>query len=890
MSSPNMANISPDLLSALSEVLAKLQSADNQVRSQAETEFNTQWLSQQPEQTMLGMAETCRAHPSPELRGFAAVMIRRHLEFELPPLPAGAPSTSHTQPRTLYSNLSQPVLSMFQFTLLHALDMETLPSCRRKLIDTIASVMQHGLDMGRHWSELVEWLHSSAQSTDLASHEKRRDAYGILVEVPAIVSDFDENAVGALLEKGLKDSVWNVRLTALEATIAYLSLPTLPGTAVALFALCLNAVPSMPKDHLPMALQTLIPFTNARPKLFTPHLAQLLSFLLSFFGPGPTTPTPMNPTLVLDDDREQAQMAGLELLVSLSESASTQCKKIPGWTASILRICMEGMAGEELEEWDDWDASEPQDDEDHMYPLAFEQAIDRLAICGKAVVPLTFQYIPQMLQSSDWKQRHAGLMAMASLGEGGSNVLKHELGTIVTFIAHAFGDPEGRVRYAACQCLGQLCTDLEGAIQQEHHTTILPILIRALRDPVPRVHAHAASAMINFCEGVPKAILAPYLPELVTGLVSMLNDNTQRYVQEQALTTLAMVADASEELFSQFYNSVMPVLVHVMQNAKASEYRLLRAKAMECAGLIAVAVGKERFTPDAHQFCEILVHMQNEPHDDDDPAVQYLMGTWSKVCQTLGQDFAPYLPYAMPSLFHSAALKPEITVFHDGDRADFDAYSIVELGGQEIGIKTALLEEKCTAFENLAIYAAKLGPKFSPYLQQSLELAIPGLSFVLHEGVREAAAMMLPQLLSCAQQSNMLTNQMIQGVCQPLVKAMQTESDPAYLQSLYACFAHSIKLLGGPQAVDAATIKAFWDATQNQLHDLGDRRRTREQRVKTENIPSDEQFDLELIEESEDTALTCMATAIQQIDPSHQFLVVISHIRDLAVAWTSDDD
>ncbi|KZO91605.1 ARM repeat-containing protein [Calocera viscosa TUFC12733] len=826
----------------------------------------------------------------------------------MPPPPAGAPSTSHTQPRTVYSNLSQPALSMFQFTLLHALDAEPIPACRRKLVSTIASVVQHGLDVGRHWSELVKWLHDSAQRTDAAGVEKRRDAYGVLAEVPALVSDFDENAVGALLEKGLKDTDVDVRLIALEATVAYLSLPTLPGTAPALFALCLNALPSMPKDHLPSALQALIPFTNSRPKLFTPHLAQLLSFLLSFFGPGPTTPTPMNPTLMLDDDREQAQTAGLELLVSLSESAATQCKKVPGWTASILRICMEGMAGEELEEWDEWDTSEPQDDEDHTYPLAFEQAIDRLAISlgmepmriyaerthpatgGKTVVPLTFQYVPQMLQSSDWKQRHAGLMAMASLGEGGAAVLTHELTPIVNFIARAFGDPEGRVRFAACQCLGQLCTDLDGAIQQEHHAIILPILVRALRDPIPRVHAHAASAMINFCEGVPKAILGPYLPELVTGLVTLLNDNTQRYVQEQALTTLAMVADASEELFSQFYTSVMPVLVHVMQNAKAAEYRLLRAKAMECAGLIAVAVGKERFTPDANQFCEILVNMQNEPHDDDDPAVQYLMGTWSKVAQTLGEDFAPYLPYAMPTLLHSAALKPEITVFHDGDKADFDAYSIVELGGQEIGIKTALLEEKCTAFENLAIYAAKLGPKFSPYLQQSLELAIPGLSFVLHEGVREAATMMLPQLLLCAQQSSLLTNQMVQGVFQPLVKAMQIESDPGYLQSLYACFAHSIKLLGGPGAVDPAVIKAFFDATQNQLHDLGDRRRIREQRVKTENIPADEQFDLELIEESEDTALTCMATAIQQIDPSHQLLVVISHIRDLAIAWTSDDE
>ncbi|EJU00494.1 ARM repeat-containing protein [Dacryopinax primogenitus] len=874
----------------MSELMAKLFDPDNQVRKDAENEFMNHWLAQQPEQTMLALAELCRTHPAPEVRSFISVMIRRHLDFELPPLPATGPSTSHVLPRTLYSNLSAPVLALFQLTLLHALDTEPIPTCRRKLVSAIARLVEHGLEMGRHWNELVKWLSNNAQGVGELAAEKRRDAFGILAEAPAIISDFDENAVGALLESGLKDLNVDVRLISLEATVAYLSLPTLPGTASALFSLALNTLASMPKDHLPLALQTFIPFASSRPKLFTPHLAQLLSFVLSFFGPGPTTPTPMNPTLMLDDDREQAQSAGLELLVSLSESASAQCKKVPGWTASILRICMEGMSGEQLEEWEDWETSEPQDDEDHSYPLAFEQAIDRLTICGKIVVPATFQYVPQMLQSAEWKQRHAGLMAMASLGEGGSAVLKQELGTIVNFIANAFGDQEGRVRFAACQCLGQLCTDMDGAIQQDYHATILPILVRALRDPVARVHAHTASALINFCEGVPKNILAPYLPDLVSALAALLSDNEQRYVQEQALTTLAMVADAAAELFSQFYGSVMPVLVHVMQNAKAKEYRLLRAKAMECAGLIAVAVGKDRFTPDAHQFCELLVHMQNEQHDDDDPAVQYLMGTWSKVCQTLGQDFEPYLPYAMPGLLHAAALKPEIRVFYENDTADFDSYSIIELGGQEIGIKTALLEEKSIAFQNLAIYAAQLGPKFSPYLPQSLELAIPGLSFVLHEGVREAAAMMIPQLLRCAQQCNQLSSAMIRGVFQSLVKAMQTETDPAYLQSLYTSFAHSMKVLGGSGAVDADVLKTFFDATQTQLHDMGDRRRLREQRVKKENIPADEQFDLELVEESEDSALTQMAAAIEQIDSSHQFLLVIAHIRELAISWTSDEE
>jgi len=71
------------------------------------------------------------------------------------------------------------------------------------------------------------------------------------------------------------------------------------------------------------------------------------------------------------------------------------------------------------------------------------------------------------------------------------------------------------------------------------------------------VHSHAAAALINFCEGVERNTLVPYLDLIVERLLKMLNpggDNgkvVKSYVQEQAITTLAMVADASETTFGK---------------------------------------------------------------------------------------------------------------------------------------------------------------------------------------------------------------------------------------------------------------------------------------------------------------------------------------------------
>ncbi|THG94122.1 hypothetical protein EW026_g7285 [Hermanssonia centrifuga] len=157
------------------------------------------------------------------------------------------------------------------------------------------------------------------------------------------------------------------------------------------------------------------------------------------------------------------------------------------------------------DEMDIWLEADPAEDPtDDTYPHVYEQSLDRIAIAlgGKAVLPPAFQYIPGMLVGHDWRVRHAGLMAIASIAEGTNKLMQKELGKVVD------------------------------------------------------VHAHAAAALINFCEGVERDILLPYLDPIVERLLKLLNPGTagktpKRYVQEQAITTLAMVADASEATFAK---------------------------------------------------------------------------------------------------------------------------------------------------------------------------------------------------------------------------------------------------------------------------------------------------------------------------------------------------
>lgn len=77
----------------------------------------------------------------------------------------------------------------------------------------------------------------------------------------------------------------------------------------------------------------------------------------------------------------------------------------------------------------------------------------------------------------------------------------------------------------------------------------------------------------------------------------------------------------------------------------------------------------------------------------------------------------------------------------DGTIQEKDGYETVDIEGQQVGIKTSSIEEKCRAFEMLVVHCSTMGVKFAPWLPQILQLVVPGLSFIFHDGVREAAAL-----------------------------------------------------------------------------------------------------------------------------------------------------
>jgi hypothetical protein len=500
--------------------------------------------------------------------------------------------------------------------------------------------------------------------------------------------------------------------------------------------------------------------------------------------------------------------------------------------------------------------------------------MDRLAnkLGGQAILQPAFSWIPRMMSSTNWRDRHAALMAISAISEGCRDLMVGELDQVLALVVPALQDAHPRVRYAGCNALGQMSTDFAGTMQEKYHEIVLTNIIPVLASSEPRVQSHAAAALVNFCEEAERSTLEPYLGNLLSHLLDLLR-SPKRYLQEQALSTIATIADSAEAAFDQYYTTLMPLLLNVLQEEQGKEYRLLRAKAMECATLIALAVGKEKMGQDALNLVQILGNIQQNIVDADDPQSQYLLHCWGRMCRVLGRDFVPYLPGVMPPLLTVAAAKADIQLLDDEDQIEQveqdDGWELVPLKGKIIGIKTSALEDKNTAIELITIYAQILEENFEPYVMETMEkIAVPGLAFFFHDPVRVSAAKLIPQLLNSYKKAHGPQSpgfaEMWTKVAEKIIEVLSAEPTVDTLAEMYQCFYESVEVVGR-NSLTPQHLQAFIESAKSTLEDYQMRVKQRlEEQAELEDGDEDN-LDYEYAIEDDQNLLSDMNKAFHTI-------------------------
>lgn len=831
-----MSALPDEVNNSLISVLHGFASADNETRAAAEKVLNQEWITPANiEILLIFLSEQASSSQDLTSSALSAVLFRK-LALRAPP------SSKTVIIAKNITQLSTNGLNQIRATLLKGFVSDRPGSIRHKLSDAMAECAQDDLP---EWPELLQALIEALKNQD---PNFRESSFRILSTVPHLINNVDVMNILPVFEAGFTDPDDNVKIASVTAFVGYFKqLPKAHWSKLGvLLPSLLNSLPKFlddgKEDALAAVFESLIELVELAPKLFKDMFDQLIQFA--------------NMVIKMKDLDTPARTTALELLTVFSENSPQMCKGNSNYAqtmivCTLLMMTEVSIDDDEATDWRESDDAE-EDEEEVVYDHA-RQALDRvsLKLGGKYLAAPLFHYLQEMVGSSQWRERFGALMALSSAAEGCRDVLIGEIPKILDMVLPLINDAHPRVQYGCCNVLGQISTDFAPLIQRTSHDRILPALISKLTNSsIDRVQTHAAAALVNFSEHANQAILEPYLDSLLTNLLTLLQSN-QLYVQEQALTTIAFIAEAAEKKFIKYYDTLMPLLINVLKMDVNGANRVLKGKCIECATLIALAVGKDKFAEYSQVLVDLLILYQNNGIQDDDPIKTYLEHGWSRICRILREDFVPLLPIVLPPLLETAKATQDVSLIEEEEAANFQQYvdwDVVQIQGKHIAIHTSVLDDKVSAMELLQVYSTVLKSLFAGYVSEIMnDIAIPSIDFYLHDGVRATGASLIPVLLSCLIAAVGLQNEEVQLLWQSasskLISGIMSEPMPEITQIYHSSLVDTLKTMGTDCLTEDAQVK-FTKGLSANLTDVFER-------VKQRHTEDDE-YNEELDQEYED--------------------------------------
>lgn len=784
-----MSALPGEVNNTLISVLHGFASADNETRAAAEKALNQDWITAANIEVLLIFLSEQASYSQDLTSAALSAVLFRKLALRAPP------SSKTVIIAKNITQISANGLSQVRATLLKGFVSERPANIRHKLSDAISECAQEDLP---EWPELLQTLIEALKNDD---PNFRESSFRILSVVPHLINAVDVVNILPVFEAGFTDSNDDVKIASVTAFVGYFKqLPKAHWSKIGvLLPSLLNSLPKFlddgKDDALASVFESLIELVELAPKLFKDMFDQLIQFA--------------SIVIKLTDLETPARTTALELLTVFSENSPQMCKTNPNYAQSMIMATLLMMTEVSIDDDDATDWRESDDAEDEEEEVAYDharQALDRISLKlgGKYLAAPLFQYLQEMITSSQWRERFGALMALSSAAEGCRDVLIGEIPKILDMVLPLINDPHPRVQYGCCNVLGQISTDFAPLIQRISHDRILPALISKLTsESIDRVQTHAAAALVNFSEHANQAILEPYLDSLLTNLLTLLQ-STKLYVQEQALTTIAFIAEAAEKKFIKYYDTLMPLLINVLKMDVDGANRVLKGKCIECATLIALAVGKDKFSDHSQELINLLVLYQNNGIQDDDPIKTYLEHGWSRICRILREDFVPLLPIVLPPLIETAKATQDVSLIEEEEAANFQQYvdwDVVQIQGKHIAIHTSILDDKVSAMELLQVYSTVLKNLFAGFVSEIMtDIAIPSIDFYLHDGVRATGASLIPVLLSCLISAVGLQNDDVQrlwlSASSKLISGIMSEPMPEITQIYHSSLVDTINTMG----------------------------------------------------------------------------------------------
>mmetsp|Transcript_72239 Transcript_72239/g.224078 ORF Transcript_72239/g.224078 Transcript_72239/m.224078 type:complete len:1116 (-) Transcript_72239:70-3417(-) len=791
----------------LAELLRALSSSQNAERQQAEKLYQ-QAKAAEPDNLVIGLlAVVANQSVDMAVRKHGAVLARQ--------LVAQGPEKDFAFARMAPQNRQEVANGLLQL-----FENEADSKLQRKVGDVVAKLADATCDAKdqrgwlapgqRGWPALLPMAFRLADASSATSTTRCECALRLLKD---LVSTLQEEVVGAqqqlgaVLQNAFANQDVKIRCAALLLVCEIVGAvdkkdwAPLLATATVMNQVLEHAAQANMQDELSECLQALVEVASIEPDFFKQRLTAALE------------PAKFLSTVVKAREGVESGSRGLALewLVSYAEKKPKWlAKSLPAFAPLAIECCMDLMLEVEddegeLEAWAArMDDEEGEEDADELFHTG-EEAIDRVvrAVGMEQVSQALFGHIGRFAQQDAWQAKHAALAAVKQTVEYVEE--SEHVGAMATLLMQHVEHAHPRVRYTALHAIGQLANDQAPQFQEAWHATVMPLLLKKMDDPVDRVAAMAMSAFVSFGEELDNALMLGYAQGFMQKLVGRLQTTGHRMVQEESITSIAVIAGVMETDFSQYYDGIMPLLKRLVMNAKGAKENRLRGKAFECMSLLGLAVGKERFLPDAQ---EAIAEMLKTPLEADDLQREYIKEASERVCKCLKGDFGQFLPHLLPGIFASLRLDGEEISMQAHADDDDEEYVTVSTGeGKLMKVRSDKFDELLQSLQLLQTFCSEMEGAYFDWVPKTAEAVLPLLSSdempMLCDEARATAFQAWAYLIKCARtgaearsQPCNLAHELLRTFLQRACAGMMEEEDPDTLRGAADGIAECLKNVG----------------------------------------------------------------------------------------------
>lgn len=647
---------------------------------------------------------------------------------------------------------------------------ETKPLVRHSAARVIASIASIDLSDGE-WASLPNNLFQAATSSQVSHREV---GVYILFSLLEVASDpFEDKLPGlfTLLSTTIKDpESAEVRTNTLLCLgqVAMLIQPEEDPENLARFndifpamvAVLKGAIDSEDEDRVMQAFEVFQTFLGCESALMNKHFKDLLTFMIDL---GANTAVP-------DESRAQA-------LSFLMQCARYRKMKIQGIKDMGENLTLKAMQiATEIDDDDDDDEITP-----HKTALGLLDLLATALPPRMVVVPL-LAALPKYVNSELPHYRQAGILSLGMCVEGAPDFIATQLDGLMPMVLKLLNDPEIGVRGAALNGIARLADDLAEELCK-HHAELMPALLKNLDAANVQASSEAAqeknldmlkaacSAIDSVTDGVDKAAVATYIPEVVPRLVQLLS-HSDLNVKASAAGAIGSIAGSALDAFSPYFEGTMEAMSPYVTIKDSNEELDLRGIVCDAMGSIAEAVGPVAF----QKYVQPLMQASEEGLNLGHPRLKetsYIL--WSTLAKVYKEEFTPFLDGVVSGLL--ASLNQEESDFEVelGEEARDLLGQEVVIAGKKIKVAsttdapedidnmedgdddedwddltavTAVALEKEVAIEVIGDVLSNTRKNFVPYFEKTIEVTV-GLVEHSYEGVRKAAIGTLWRAYAC---------------------------------------------------------------------------------------------------------------------------------------------